>query len=429
LPLRTHASNLDQPHDNDFKAADIVVAKKWNRFSLISSTGVVRHELSERFDATGYQGRLGLLAFDESNKISLITHETRLSHEGQNGGTWVTGLSALRSVDRIERTLGAIGAPEPLALLRDEKQEYAIFGEITRPISSDLSGTVGARVTRAISAGELIGAANSGFEPKSKQTRFLPTAALSWKVRQNLLAFLRYQSGFRSGGVAVSSSQPSNADRFDSDEINTIELGVRLGGAEGRGSRQFSGGVSLSYSRWNSIQADLINADGLPFTVNIGNGTIYGIEANSRWNPLKNLTLDGALFINFSMLNTPAAGFGGTGERRLPNVAKAGGRFTAAWERPISEIIKFKLSGTVHYVGTSRLGTTAPLILEQGEYAQVDVSTGVDAGAWRFTLDAINLLNISANSFSYGNPFSVALGRQITPLRPRTIRFGVHVGF
>ncbi len=429
LPLRTHASNLDQPHDNDFKAGDIVIAKKWNRFSLISSTGVVQHDLSERFDATGFQGRAGLLAFDESNKISLITHETRLSHEGKNGGTWVAGVSALRSIDRIERTLGPIDEPQSLALLRDEKQEYAVFGETTQPISANWSGTIGARVTRALSAGELIGGVGAGFEPKAKQTRFLPTAALSWKVRQNLLAFLRYQSGFRSGGLAVSSDQLNSAERFDSDEINTVELGLRLGGTGDRAARRLSAGISASYSRWRSIQADLISADGLPFTTNIGNGTIYGIEANGRWHLSKTLTLDGAFFFNNAMLNTSATGPASAVERRLPNVAKAGGRFTTAWELPISEKMKFKTNGTVRYVGASRLGTIPPLIIEQGEYAQVDASTGIDAGAWRITLDATNLLNISGNSFSYGNPFSVARGQQITPLRPGTLRLGVHVDF
>jgi iron complex outermembrane recepter protein len=429
LPPRTHASNIDQPHDNDFKAADIVIAKKWDQFSLISSTGVVQHDLSERFDATGYQNQVGALAFDESNKISLITHETRLSHKGQNNGTWVAGVSALRSIDRIERMLGPLGAPISLALLRDEKQEYAIFGETTQPISSHWSGTIGARVTHALSTGELIGGMGADFEPKAKQTRFLPTAALSWKPRSNLLAFLRYQSGFRSGGIAVSSDQLNSAERFDSDEIDTVELGARLGGTEDRAARRFSAGISVSYSRWRSIQADLISADGLPFTTNIGNGTIYGVEANGRWHPSNTLTFDGAFFYNHAILDTAETGFGGAAERRLPNVAKAGGRLAAAWERPIADNLKLKLNSTVRYVGASRLGTTPSLILEQGEYAQVDASAGIDAGAWRITLDATNVLNVSGNSFSYGNPFSVALGQQITPLRPRTLRLGVLVGF
>jgi iron complex outermembrane recepter protein len=429
LPPRAHAANIDQPHDNDFKATNLVIMKKWDRLSLLSSTGIVQHDLSERFDATGYLGQPDVLVYDASNKISLMTHETRLSYDGNGQNTWVAGISLLRSIDRIERKLGPVGAPQSLASLRDEKQEMALFGEATQTIGQNWSATMGARLARALSLGELIGGTGPEFEPRRTQLRFLPTAALSWKPHPDLLAYLRYQSGFRSGGIAISSGQINTATRFESDEIKTVELGLRLGGAaEGRSGR-ISGGIAASYSRWNSIQADLISTDGLPYTANIGNGAIYGLEANARWRPTDRFSLDAALFVNNSALNSPAMGFEESAERPLPNVAKTGGRFSAVWEGRISSQLTFKLDGTLRYVGQSSLGTTAPLILEQGEYVQADMAAALDAGAWQITLDASNLLNKSGNSFSYGNPFSVGQGKQITPLRPRTIRIGLHFGF
>jgi iron complex outermembrane recepter protein len=97
--------------------------------------------------------------------------------------------------------------------------------------------------------------------------------------------------------------------------------------------------------------------------------------------------------------------------------------------RPLSDKLNFKLDETVRYVGGSNLSTIPPLVLEHGETVQVDMSAAVDAGAWRVMLDVTNLLDTVGNSFSYGNPFSVGLGKQITPLRPRTIRLGVKIGF
>ena len=116
-------------------------------------------------------------------------------------------------------------------------------------------------------------------------------------------------------------------------------------------------------------------------------------------------------------------------ERPLPNVARTGGRFTAAWESPLSDRLSLKLDGTVRLIGASSLGTTAPLILEHGETTQLDFSASLAARDWALTLDATNLLNVSGNSFSYGNPFTVALGKQITPLRPRTVRVALRLGF
>jgi iron complex outermembrane recepter protein len=429
LPKLTRAANIAQPHDNDFKAANLTVSKQWSRLGLVSSTSVVNHDLSERFDATGYQGRPGITAYDANNKISLLTHETRLSRSTVNGGSWVAGLTLLRSIDRIERTIGPVGAPTPLATLRDERTEYAVFGETTQPFAADWSFTAGARLERSKSAGELIGGTGPDFEPKVTKTRFLPTAALSWKPRGDIITFLRYQSGFRSGGIAIDGGQLNSATRFKSDKLDTVELGFRFGGTEGGGRRPLSGGITASYSNWRAIQADLISVDGLPYTANIGRGRIYGLEANILWRPVNSLSLDGAVFVNDSALADPSLGLEDADSNALPNVAKAGGRASVAWTRPLFDKLDFKLDGTVRYVGGSNLSTIPPLILEHGETVQVDMSAAVDAGAWRVMLDVTNLLDTVGNSFSYGNPFSVGLGKQVTPLRPRTIRLGVKIGF
>lgn len=428
LPRLSHAANIAQPFDNDFRAANLTISKQWSQLGLLSSTSVVKHDLSERFDATGYRGRPGIIAYDAANKITLLTHETRLSQSTSNGGSWVAGLSLLRSIDRIERIIGPQDAPAPLAILRDERIEYAVFGETTQPIAAGWSATVGARLERSKSTGELIGGTAPDFEPKAIKNRFLPTAALSWKPRGDVIAFLRYQSGFRSGGIAIDPNQLNSATRFDSDELDTVELGLRFGGTEGSSSRRLSGGITASYSNWRAIQADLISIDGLPYTANIGRGRIYGLEANILWRPVDSLSLDGAVFVTDSALTDPSLGLEDADSNALPNVAKAGGRASFAWMRRLTEKLDLKVDGTIRYVGGSNLSTIPPLVLEHGETVQADLSAGINAGAWRVTLDVTNLLDTVGNTFSYGNPFSVGLGKQITPLRPRTIRFGIKIG-
>lgn len=429
-PRRTHADNIAQPHDNDFKAAGVEVAKDWGSLKLISSTGIVDHDLSEVFDATGYGGNPEIQIFEGHEAIRLLTHETRLSHRGPSGNSWVAGFGLVRNIDRIDRRLGPLDAPATLARLRNQKTEIAVFGEATQRIAPRLSGTLGARVVFAETIGELMGGAGEDFEPKRRQVRFLPTAALSWKPGSDLLTFLRYQSGFRSGGIAITAGQTNAAQRFDSDSIHTAELGIRLGNESDTASPRFSGGITTFYSIWTDIQADLIGSDGLPFTDNIGRGTVYGAEINARWHASDHLFFDGALLVNRSALTNPAEGLEEADERPLPNIARTGARFSAAWERPLSPSLTFKLDGTVRLIGASSLGTTAPLILEHGETTQVDLSASLVASqGWAISLDATNLLNASGNTFSYGNPFTVADGKQITPLRPLTVRLGIRAGF
>lgn len=430
LPRRTHAANIAQPHDNDFKAGGFEIAKNWGDLKLISSTGIVDHDLSDTFDATGYGGNPEVQKFDGHEAIRLLTHETRLSRRGPAGNSWVAGVSLVRNIDRIDRRVGPLDAPVTLARLRNLKTEVAVFGEATQRVAPRLSGTLGGRVVFAETIGELMGGAGQDFEPKRRQVRFLPTAALSWKPNPDLLTFLRYQSGFRSGGIAITGGQVNTAQRFDSDSIHTAELGIRFGNEADTAGPRFAGGITTFYSIWTSIQADLIGADGLPFTENIGRGTVYGAEINGHWHATDHLFFDGALFVNRSALTNPAEGLEEADERPLPNIARTGARVSAAWERRLSADLTFKLDGTVRLIGASSLATTAPLILEHGETTQVDLSAALVASkGWALSLDATNLLNASGNSFSYGNPFTVAEGKQITPLRPLTIRFGIRAGF
>nr|WP_279588421.1 TonB-dependent receptor [Sphingopyxis panaciterrae] len=429
-PRRTHAANFAQPHDNDFKAAGVEVAKGWGDLKLISSTGIVDHDLSDAFDATGYGGNPGVQMFEGHETIRLLTHETRLSRRGPSGNSWVAGVSLVRNIDRIDRRLGPLDALVTLARLRNRKTEIALFGEATQRIAPRLSGTLGGRVVFAETIGELMGAASEDFEPKRRQVRLLPTAALSWKPNPELLTFLRYQSGFRSGGIAITGGQINTAQRFDSDSIHTAELGMRFGSEANMATPRFSGGITTFYSIWTSIQADLIGTDGLPFTQNIGRGKVYGAEINGRWRATDHLSFDGALFLNRSALTNPAEGLEEADERPLPNIARTSARVSAAWESRLSADLTFKLDGTVRLIGASSLGTTAPLILDHGETTQVDLSAAlVAAKGWALSLNATNLLNASGNTFSYGNPFTVAAGKQITPLRPLTIRLGIRAGF
>ena len=54
---------------------------------------------------------------------------------------------------------------------------------------------------------------------------------------------------------------------------------------------------------------------------------------------------------------------------------------------------------------------------------------GLGFGKWGLPLDVDNLLNTRANTFAFGNPFSVADGLQQTPMRPRSIRIGFDASF
>jgi outer membrane receptor protein involved in Fe transport len=422
LPALTHAAAIAQPHDNDFLAANLVVTKRWDRMELVSSTGVVKHGLSERFDASGLAGMVGVTAYDRNEAIRMMTHETRLSSRGSGRRSWVTGFSYVSNIDRIAQALGQPSTPVELSNIRNEKSELAAFGEATVPLASKWSLTGGSRVVFARTTGQLLGRLK-GSEPSRHEIRVLPTLALAWKPNDYLQVFARLRSGFRSGGIAV--DPEGNVAKFDSDQILTGETGLRVG----RSGNLFSGSAAVFYSRWRDIQADLLDNRGFPVTANIGNGHVFGIGADLSWRPIAALLIEGTLFVNRSRLDSPTIELIGLDRAALPNVPRFGGRASVRYTRPLSPDLSLILDGTARYRSASSVGTVPPLLLEQGEYFEADMAAAIDAGKWKLSVDVTNVFDGKENSFAFGNPFTASLGTQETPLRPRTVRLGVTFGF
>lgn len=249
----------------------------------------------------------------------------------------------------------------------------------------------------------------------------LPSAGILWKPAHGLSLYGRYQEGFRPGGLAV---QASATQRFEADRVGTWEGGARYGAPNG----PFEASGAISYTDWDDIQADLVDTAGLPYTANIGSGYILGLELQSTWRPVAGLAIEETIFVNKSRLSKPAAPFVGERDATLPNIsnmiARLGVRYdfrVAGWQ--------VSISGSVHYVGRSRLDVGPALDLHQGRYADTALGVGVPFGRATLSLDATNLFDARRNIFSLGNPFGVMAGNQITPLRPRTVRLGAGFSF
>jgi outer membrane receptor protein involved in Fe transport len=173
----------------------------------------------------------------------------------------------------------------------------------------------------------------------------------------------------------------------------------------------------------------LIDPSGLPFTTNLGDGRITGLELQGRWQPVRELTLEAAAFFNDSDLNQFDSAVPAGAKGDFPNVADTGARGAIRFEKRLGSHATLSLSSSLRYVGKSRLGLGAPLNLRQGGYSVGDAGLRLAFGRTGISLDVRNIGNARGNQFSLGNPFSVAEGNQITPLRPRTVRLGIDRAF
>ncbi|MGV3770068.1 MAG: TonB-dependent receptor domain-containing protein, partial [Sphingobium phenoxybenzoativorans] len=272
-----------QNYASGYSLANARIERRWDDISFVSTTGVVRHRLSERYDAT-QDGRPPELYF-QRNRTELFSTENRLSRDLHDGLGWLIGVSYLNNRSSITRTLGPPGLPTPSTGVRNRLSEWTGFAEASVQPLNALIVTFGGRVTRSRLSGS---ATDLGLAPEPvisftdvakaeaqanrRETIFLPSASILTNAIAGVTLFVRYQQGFRPGGLAV---DDYHVTRFRNDRVGTLEAGMRHGAP---GYDPIALAASVAYTDWNNIQADLTDRRGLPTTTNIGDGRIFTVE-------------------------------------------------------------------------------------------------------------------------------------------------------
>jgi iron complex outermembrane receptor protein len=427
LPPLTRRSSLAQPFENDYQLGALTLRRRTPSIELISTTSLVRHDLETEFDATEPVAGAPAQLFGEDVALTLYNHETRLSRPNSDGAGWVLGFALLRNTSEVHRRIGPRAAMLPIANARNETIEVAVFGQASIPIGDRLTGTLGGRLSVARSDGQVLDTDEDVDEPARTDFQVSPTAALSWRAGGDVLVYTRYQKGSRVGGLAVfATASGTAAERYESDSLTSVEAGIRLGNSA---TSPISLNAALSYAWWSDIQADLIDEHGLPYTTNLGDGGIAGIEVEASWQVTPRLRLDAAAFLNAGSLTDPAPAFADADETDLPNIAAAGGRIGANFRAELAAGADLSVDGAINYVGSSQLGIGAPLDVEQGDYFDSQIGARIGLGRLGLSVDVDNLFDVRGNRFAFGNPFGLETRSQMTPLRPRTVRVGVDVAF
>jgi len=312
--------------------------------------------------------------------------------------------------------------------------EATLYGEGSVQLVRGLTATAGALVTRASLAGtgediaparlEAVAAARARVTADRIETSVLPTASLIAAVLPKVSLYGRYQQGFRPGGLAI---EGDFVRRFENDRVATLESGVRYGLAAADTAYL---SASVSHTVWKDIQADFIDATGLPSTANIGDGRIWTFSAAGGWKPVAGLTLDAGFTYNDSRVTEPSAALFVALARmsQVPNIARYAGRLGADYRRDMGKDLELRVYGWARYVGRSRLGVGPVLGEEQGDYLDTALTARVGRPSLGVTLGVTNLTDSVGNRFALGTPFQLGNG-QITPQRPRTIRIGLDAAF
>lgn len=159
---------------------------------------------------------------------------------------------------------------------------YALFGNLTYPLTQKMSLTVGARYE----------AVDREFEDRLYDVKrdaswddFSPKVSLEYSFTRNLMAYLSAAKGYRSGGfneLAESAEYYS----YDPETLWSYELGIKSSFWDNR--LILNGAVF--YMDIKDMQATESLLSGMSHIINAEGGTSKGFELEARFQPAKGLT-------------------------------------------------------------------------------------------------------------------------------------------
>lgn len=421
----TSSARVREGSDADYAMGQLVVSGRIGAVRLRSTTGLVRQHLHERYDATMPDGPPRVFA--QANRTRMIANETRIWMPERGGFGWLLGASFTHNDASLTRRFESEDSRSTATGVDNTIDELTLYGEASLRLSPTVVATAGGRFTRSRLGGEgqdvlpAIALAFARITASHAQEKFLPSLALHAELAPETLMYMRYQEGFRPGGLAI---EGDFVRRFRSDRTRTFEIGARRGQTS---DTPYEVAMSLSYTRWKDIQADFIDGAGLPSTANIGDGRIWSASLSAAVAVTDELRLEAGVTWNRSKVDQPPLALSSRA-MQVPNIAHIAGRAGVAWNHRLSDDLKLTANGWASYVGRSRLGIGPELGEPQGDYLDSGVDVRVGSDSRGVTLSVTNIGNARGNRFSLGTPFST--GReQITPLRPRTIRIGLDTRF
>ncbi len=419
------ATRFAEPHHSNLISGQIRITQPIGDLEAVFSSTLVDRGMANNFDATDAAAQLGVvmpaedasLRYQEERGQTLLTNELRLTRQ-QGRLQWLFGALQLSNRSTLRWALdGGLDAP-PANDYRKSYHEFALFGDATFRVTPHLRLHAGGRVFQVIN--EELHSQSPKVERKSNW-RANPSLALSWEVGSASQIWLRWADATRPGGLNPAATQAPFT--FAADQLSSLELGGRTTGLEDRLTLE----AAAYQLNWRNIQSDILLSSGLIGTLNVGHAQNYGAEVSARWTEPHWLVAVAAT-AQLGELDSATSLIGQIPDARLPTVPKLRGHIRIEADLPgvaasVRGGVTLQLNGPAHLSFDPQLDrTTSPYALV-GAFAR---------WAWQgldFALVGDNLFNTKADSFAFGNPFSVRSTGQRTPLRPRTITLSVRRSF
>ena len=255
---------------------------------------------------------------NRDQEFKQTSHELQISSDSDGPLNYVAGFYYLEADSYI--TSGPI---QPFTV-NHEAEAQAFYGELTYDLNDEWSITLGARYTeedksmQTYSWPPVVGDADriaGNIDPSVLQMAATPEFSddnLTYRavIQRNFskgMVYASYSTGFRSGGFFNRGTSPAEVEPYDSEEVDSIEIGLRSNPSDNTQ-------LNLTYfsSEYTDMQLPLITPASFPecgkggaeedaagitcsFIANVGETSMDGLEVEGIWMPTSTLTLRAAL--------------------------------------------------------------------------------------------------------------------------------------
>ncbi len=409
---------LPEPRDNDFYLGALTArGRMFGHAALVTVSGV-RHEANAILDASAAAdvwGESAPLRYSDRREYHIANQEARVWSSGEGRIDWLVGASRILSTSKTRGLLEPESAAAREVLSLSERvDETALFGEMSVPFAERWRATPGLRLFRNSVRDVSAGAEGDPDQQRNAvQYSLTPSFSLDWQTPDaGRFYYLRFARAVRAGGLNPAGTGEDL--RFRADKLSNLDLGFR----RQHPGRALELQTVVFATRWQHIQSDYLLENGLVGTRNVGNGSNFGVEVTLRWSLASQWMLEGAGTLQHARLFDPLVDV--VEDARLPVVPDV--RLHGAVARTFAlGTWQGSVRTSIDYFGSSHLSFEPALDRRTGAFATMGAGLDLRRGGLSLALRVTNLLDSRADTYSFGNPFSVTTTDQHTPVRPRAV--------
>lgn len=429
----------------------------WASLTSISSYQTVRNEgifdntasfapILEQFFGLSFSavGGTGIQTTDK------FTQEVRFASEGTRPLEWLIGGFYTHETSNDYFAFVPLfdldGQPSSIDIFTSSNpsryEEYALFGNLTWHLTDKFNVTGGVRYARddqkvgggPPATGLFAAPPGTPVAPAAPSDEGVYTylANARYHFSEHATGYLRYATGYRSGGPNPSALDPATgapmaSEPFEADRLRSYEAGFKAESADG----SFGIDVSGYYIDWSNIIIPAIRGGFFVRSNAPGGASVKGAELTLSARPADAFTVTGAFAYQDAQMSEADSDLGAAKGERLPNVPRFTAAVNADYELPFWRSLQPTVGATLRYVddrtssydGAADVGANPQFLLS--DYTTFDVRAGFALGSVQVQLYGRNLFDERAQL----SVFPQSGIASVSTLQPRTVGLNIRIAY